>query len=114
LAMFMIGLTLYTGLSWIWITDSIGKFVLRFSVQCRIYLSSFLDYIEGRRARKGRETALKIEQEIIEQRDPPKIEPVISDIEPSVRSIKEKQENLFETTAEIALPPLNLLDDPAP
>ena len=114
LAMFMIGLTLYTGLSWIWITDSIGKFILSFSVQCRNYLSSFLDYIEGRRARKGRETALKIEQEIIEQRDPPKIEPVISDIEPSVRSIKEKQENLFEPTVETALPPLNLLDDPAP
>ena len=47
LAMFMIGLTLYTGLSWIWITDSIGKFILSFSVQCRNYLSSFLDYIEG-------------------------------------------------------------------
>ena len=31
LAMFMIGLTLYTGLSWFWVTDSTGKFVLDFS-----------------------------------------------------------------------------------
>jgi len=114
LAMFMIGLTLYTGLSWIWITDSTGKFILGLSTQFRNYVSSFLDYIEGRRARKGRETALKIDQEIVEQRDPLKIEPIISDIKPSVRSIKEKQENLFEPSPEIALPPLNLLDDPAP
>ena len=114
LAMFMIGLTLYTGLSWIWLSDSIGKFILGLSSQFRKYISSFKDYIEGRRARKGRETALKIDQVITEERSPLKIEPIISDIKPSVRSIKEKQENLFETPAEIALPPLNLLDEPAP
>ena len=114
LAMFMIGLTLYTGLSWIFVTDSTGKFVLGLTVKFRNYATSFKDYVEGRRARKGRETALKIDQEIIDKRDPLKIEPIISDIKPSVRSIKEKQENLFESPTEISLPPLNLLDDPAP
>ncbi len=114
LAMFMIGLTLYTGLSWLWVTDSIGKFILDLSNRSRNYLSSLKDYIEGRRVRKDRESALKIEQEIIGQRDPLKIEPIISDIKPSIRSVKEKQEHLFEPPTETILPPLNLLDEPGP
>jgi len=114
LAMFMIGLTLYTGLSWLWVTDSTGKFILDLSTRSRNYLSSLKDHIEGRRVRKDRESALKIEQEIIEQRDPLKIEPIISDIKPSIRSVKEKQEYLFEPPTETILPPLNLLDEPGP
>ena len=114
LTMFMIGLTLYTGLSWLWVTDSVGKFVLNFSTIFRNYLSSLKDHIEGRRARKDRDIALKNEKKIIEQSEPPKIEPIISDIQPSIRSVKEKQEYLFEPPTETVLPPLNLLDDPAP
>ena len=114
LAMFMIGLTLYTGLSWLWVTDSTGKFILDLSNRSRNYLSSLKDYIEGRRVRKDRESAFKIEQEIIGQRDPLKIEPIISDIKPSIRSVKEKQEHLFEPPTETILPPLNLLDEPGP
>ena len=114
LTMFMIGLTLYTGLSWLWVTDSVGKFVLNFSTIFRNYLSSLKDRIEGRRARKDRDIALKNEKKIIEQSEPPKIEPIISDIQPSIRSVKEKQEYLFEPPTETVLPPLNLLDDPAP
>ncbi len=110
----MIGLTLYTGLSWLWVTDSTGKFILDLSTRSRNYLSSLKDHIEGRRVRKDRESALKIEQEIIRQRDPLKIEPIISDIKPSIRSVKEKQEHLFEPPTETILPPLNLLDEPGP
>ena len=60
LAMFMIGLTLYTGLSWLWVTDSTGKFILDLSNRSRNYLSSLKDNIEVRRVRKDRESALKI------------------------------------------------------
>ncbi len=58
--------------------------------------------------------SLSKEQEIVEaQRMPPKIEPVIrQEIEPGIRAVKEKQENLFEPPAETALPPLSLLDEP--
>jgi S-DNA-T family DNA segregation ATPase FtsK/SpoIIIE len=113
LAMFMIGLTLYTELSWLWVIDSIGKFVLNATTEIRNNLSSLKDHIEGRRARRDRGTALKIEQKIVDQRDPLKIEPIISDLKPSIRSVKEKQKNLFEPATETALPPLNLLDEPA-
>ena len=90
LAMFMIGLTLYTGLSWLWVIDSIGKFVLNATAHFRNYLSSFKDHIEGRRARKIRGNVLKVEQQINDEREPPKIEPIISEIEPSIRSEMEK------------------------
>jgi S-DNA-T family DNA segregation ATPase FtsK/SpoIIIE len=112
LALFMIGLTLYTGLSWLLAVDSVGKFALNAITKFRNNLSSLNDFIEGRRARKDRGTVFKIEQDIVEQRDPVKIEPIISDLKPSIRSIMEKQENLFEPAIETALPPLNLLDKP--
>ena len=113
LALFMIGLTLYAGLSWLLVMDSIGKFALNIITKFRNSLSSLNDFIEGRRARKDRGTVFKIEQDIVEQRDPLKIEPIISDLKPSIRSIMEKQENLFEPAVETVLPPLNLLDEPA-
>ncbi len=114
LAMFMIGLTLYTGLSWLWVIDSIGKFVLNATAHFRNYLSSFKDHIEGRRARKIRGNVLKVDQQINDEREPPKIEPIISEIEPSIRSEMEKQENLFEPAIETVLPSLDLLDEPTP
>jgi len=113
LALCMIGLTLYTGLSWLLVMDSIGKFALNIITKFRNNLSSLNDFIEGRRARKDRGTVFKNEQDIVEQRDPLKIEPIISDLKPSIRSIMEKQENLFEPAVETVLPPLNLLDEPA-
>jgi len=112
LAMFMIGLTLYTGLSWLGLMDSTGKLTLNSIAGFRNKLSSFKDEAKGRRARKDREHLFKQEQEIVEQREPPVIKPIIPDVKPGIRAVKEKQENLFEPPAETVLPPLNLLDEP--
>ena len=114
LSMLIIGLTLYTGLSWLKLMDSIGRLTLTAIMSSRNKVSSFKDEAEGRRAKKDREHLLKQEQEIVEQRIPPKIQEVIPEIKPSIRAIKEKQENLFEPDAKTALPPLSLLDDPVP
>ncbi|MCZ6804274.1 MAG: DNA translocase FtsK 4TM domain-containing protein [Proteobacteria bacterium] len=114
LSMFIIGLTLYTGLSWLLLMDATGKLTLNFVSGLRSKLSSFKDDAEGRRARKDREHIFKQEQEIGEQRVPPKIATLIHDVKPGVRAVKEKQENLFEPPAETILPPLSLLDEPVP
>lgn len=114
LSMFIIGITLYTGLSWILVFDTTGKFTLNSIAGIRQKVASFKDEAEGRRAKKDREHIVKQEQEIVEQRIPPRIEPVIPEIEPGIRAVKEKQESLFEPDAETALPPLNLLDEPPP
>jgi DNA segregation ATPase FtsK/SpoIIIE, S-DNA-T family len=114
LSMLIIGLTLYTGLSWLALMDSIGKLTLNSVAIFRDKASSIKDDAEGRRAKKDREHLFKQEQEIVEHRAPPKIQPVIPEVKPSIRAIKEKQENLFEPDVETALPPLSLLDDPVP
>jgi S-DNA-T family DNA segregation ATPase FtsK/SpoIIIE len=114
LSMLLIGVTLYTGLSWLNVMDTTGQLTLNSIAKFRNRASSFKDEAEGRRAKKDREHLLKQEQEIVEQRVPPKIQEVIPEVKPSVREIKEKQESLFEPDAETALPTLSLLDDPVP
>ena len=114
LAMFLIGITLYTGLSWIWLMDSTGKFTLNSITRIRQKMTDLKDQAAGRRVRKDREHILKQEQEIEEQRIPPTIREVVPEVKPSIRAVKEKQESLFEPDIETALPPLSLLDDPAP
>ncbi len=114
LTMLMMGFSLYTGLSWLWVMDAMGRLTLRMVANCRSGLASFKDDTEGRRARKNREQRLKQEQEILEHRIPPEIGPTLTEIEPSLRAIREKQENLFEPPAETTLPPLSLLDAPPP
>ncbi|MFT5396276.1 MAG: S-DNA-T family DNA segregation ATPase FtsK/SpoIIIE [Gammaproteobacteria bacterium] len=114
LAMLMIGLTLYTGLSWVLLMDSTGRYTLNSIAALRTRFASFKDDAAGRRVKKDREHLFKQEQEIVEQRIPPKIEPVRHEIQPGIRAVKEKQENLFEPPAETALPPLSLLDEPPP
>ena len=114
LSMFLIGVTLYTGLSWLLLMDTTGRFTLNTIAKLRNKASSIKDEAEGRRARKDREHLLKQEQEIVEQRMPPKIQEVVPEVKPSVRAIKEKQESLFEPDLETTLPALSLLDDPIP
>ncbi len=114
LAMFMIGLTLYTGLSWLAVIDRTGQFTLGSIAGIRQSLLSFRDKSEGRRARKDRENVLKRDQEVEEQRIPPVIEPKIPEVKQGIRAVKEKQESLFEMPADSVLPPLDLLDEPAP
>ncbi len=114
LAMFLIGITLYTGLSWLWLIDSTGKLTLDSFATFRQKFVELKDAAQGRRARKDREIVLKQEQEIEVQRIPPKIQTVTPEVKPSIRAVKEKQESLFEPPADTVLPTLGLLDAPPP
>ncbi|MGB1800636.1 MAG: DNA translocase FtsK 4TM domain-containing protein, partial [Gammaproteobacteria bacterium] len=82
LSMFLIGVTLYTGLSWLYVIDKTGQFTLNTITKLRYKASSIKDEAEGRRARKDREHLLKQEQEIVEQRIPPKIQEVVPEVKP--------------------------------
>ena len=55
---------------------------------------------------------MKVEKKRKEGRPPPRIEPVVPTLEPSVRAEKERQVPLFDPPAAGELPPLGLLDDP--
>lgn len=114
LAMFMIGLTLYTGLSWLTVIDKTGAATLSTVAYIRNTLLSFQEKSLGRKARKDREHVFKREQQQGESRMPPLIEPKLPEVKPGIRAVKEKQENLFDMPANSVLPPLNLLDEPPP
>lgn len=114
LVMFIAGVTLYTGISWMKLMDATGYWTLRILAQLKIWHSVCRDWFDGRKVRKTRETVFKQAQETIELRTPPKIEPIISELEPGLRAEIEKQEVLFEPPAETKLPPLHLLDEPKP
>ena len=114
LALFIIGFTLYTGLSWLWLADNTGRLTLRSMAALRRCFSAWQDQAEGRRARKDRESRLRQEQEAEEKRSPPAISTAAPDIKPGIRAVREKQENLFEPPADSVLPPLGLLDEPPP
>ena len=114
LAMFLVGITLYSGLSWLWLMDMTGKISLRLAEITSATVARLQDEYEGRRARRERVTVVKQEQERVELRPPPRIEPVISSVKSGARIEKEKQEHLFAPPADSVLPPLHLLDAPPP
>lgn len=114
LAMFLAGITLYTGLSWLRLMDTVGRWTLWLVGYARDTYDDFRDRAEGARARQERELTVRQVKEKTSQRPPPRIEPIISHLEPGTRAEKERQEYLFEPPADVALPPLSLLDPPQP
>lgn len=114
LGFFLIGLTLYANISWLWIMDATGRIVLETSEKLLDTWYEFREKTAGKKLKKERETLIKEEIEKVESRPPPKIEPIISDIPKGERANRERQENLFITPADSFLPALNLLDGPQP
>jgi S-DNA-T family DNA segregation ATPase FtsK/SpoIIIE len=116
LALFLAGLTLFSGISWLAVADNIGRYtlVLINEVFDRYYL--IIDKFEGKRNRSQREQVFTVQQKKQGKRKPLKIEPVILKVEQSGRVEKEKQIPLFHTSSNSgkSIPPLSLLDDPKP
>ena len=116
LALFLAGLTLFTGLSWLAVVDNIGKYTLLSLDKLLDRYYMMRDRVEGNRNRSERDQVFQVQQRKLEKRKPLKIEPVVEHIEPSVRVEKEKQIPLFKPTGKgnSTIPPLALLDKPKP
>jgi len=114
LALFLSGLTLFTGLSWLALVDNLGKYTLLAIDKLidRYYL--IRDRVEGKRNRSEREQVFQVQRQKQEKRKPLKIEPVVEQIESSTRVEKEKQIPLFKSSSKggSTIPPLALLDQP--
>ncbi len=111
IALFFTGVSLFTGLSWVKLMDATGRVTLDLVGRVTDQWHRFQDYLAGRRARQEREAPAAVEKmERLKARMPPKIEPVITQIEPSLRAQKERQALLFESEGDGILPPLSLLD----
>jgi S-DNA-T family DNA segregation ATPase FtsK/SpoIIIE len=112
LAMFFTGVTLFSGLSWLWVIDQLGFYTLRGIDYGKVKTEVLVDYIQGQRARRERVAVVKEEVTKLEKREPVHIEPIVRDIPSGDRVEKEKQTILFKEPSNSSLPPLNLLDEP--
>ncbi|VAW57524.1 DNA translocase FtsK [hydrothermal vent metagenome] len=117
LSVFLAGITVFTGLSWIRLMDLIGEFLLKGfeSVQENIATNKArrLEQKEVEVIRDIREKRVKVNnQKQLERKQPIRIEPSINTIEVSERHSRESQISLFsEESSNTELPPLRLLDE---
>ncbi len=116
MALFLAGLTLFTGISWLALIDNTGKYTLVFieKIADRYYLTK--DNMEDKKVRIDRQEPFSTEIEKKELRRSVKIEPVVQQVEQSISVEKEKQMPLFQTsnTGQSGIPSMSLLDDPKP
>jgi S-DNA-T family DNA segregation ATPase FtsK/SpoIIIE len=114
LAMLLVGLTLFAGISWFQVMDATGRYTLILGAWVGQAVVGMRDWFAGRRAKAQREEVRKADS--VRQKTKPKrkIEPqiVTPESQPSSRAVKEKQQPLFKNLPAGALPPLELLDEP--
>jgi len=106
-----VGLSLFTGLSWLFIMEMIGtglEWLYAWTLQ---KWESWQDRKAGEIAAGKREAMVEEKRELlIEEHVPIRIEPPVVDIPKSPRVQKEKQEPLFRELPDTPLPPIKLLD----
>jgi S-DNA-T family DNA segregation ATPase FtsK/SpoIIIE len=112
LALFLTGVTLFTGISWLVVMDFIGRQTLLAGEQLYALAGQIPEQIAARRARNERKEVIETVQKKIAGRKPVRIEPVINKPQPSERKERERQVPLFDPPADSELPPLALLDEP--
>ncbi len=112
LALWLAGVSLFAGLSWIEVMDRIGRFTLNGLDWIKRKVSSERELKAGRELKESRKEVIREERRRVRNRPPPKIEPVVQKVERSERVEKERQVPLFERPAAKELPQLSLLDDP--
>jgi S-DNA-T family DNA segregation ATPase FtsK/SpoIIIE len=107
-------LSVFLGISWLAIMDRLGRFSLLAWEKGQEKIAELRDRAEGKKQLAARQDVFEKEKIRTAGRTPPKIEPSMAALEPSHRAEKERQVPLFEPPSEGELPPLSLLDDPAP
>jgi S-DNA-T family DNA segregation ATPase FtsK/SpoIIIE len=113
LTLFMVGFTLFSGISWLTVMDAIGGLVLNgFRRLLALFRLKKPAVPSARQLKKERSESLKKEKQRIKERKPPKIETEITKVVPSIRMEKEKQMTLIQPEPNSELPPLSLLDEP--
>ncbi len=121
LALFLVGVSVFTHISWFVVMERIGAAVLEGVLRLRSIPNKVHEKQAGQQAKEVREQEVEKERKKSRQRPKPKIEPKIGKIEISERALKETQGSLFEdlTTnygsysgeqGPIQPPPLSLLN----
>ncbi len=113
LVMGAIGVSLFTGLSWLRIAESIGTGLESAWAAVVQRMDERRDRRIGAEALEARDEKVEVARERFdpEAREPIRIEPPVMEIPKSRRVAKEKQRPLFEDLPDSPLPPLELLDE---
>jgi S-DNA-T family DNA segregation ATPase FtsK/SpoIIIE len=114
LALFFAGVTLFSGLSWLGLMDTVGMWTLRLVAWIGSRREVVENWTHGRKARKTRVAIRRADTEKRKTQPEPKIKKAARPAERSKRAAKEGQMPLFKTMPAGDLPPLGLLDDPPP
>jgi S-DNA-T family DNA segregation ATPase FtsK/SpoIIIE len=113
LALWLAGVSLFTGMSWLDAMDSIGGSVLNAIDRLRTVAFAIQERATVRRAQEQRQKEVRIQRKKEVRRKAPRIEPVLPTLQTGARVEKERQTQMFEATGAGKLPPLSILDDPA-
>lgn len=106
---FFIGITLSTGLSWLYLMDKMGYLSLRLIRSLKKYIDDSGERKASGDAKRKRENVFKKQSEKFLAKPKTRIEPILRDIKTSERVDQERQVGLF--TEEGSLPTLGLLDE---
>jgi S-DNA-T family DNA segregation ATPase FtsK/SpoIIIE len=111
IALAAVGLSLFTGVSWLTISEYVGFGLETVCVLARRAWERRQDRRLGELAREEREMVVEAEKKREQSHPPIHIEPPAPKIKKSERAQKEKQAPLFEELPDTPLPPLKLLDE---
>ena len=110
IALFMVGFSLFTGYSWIMMTEKLGAGLINSYEWAKYKWQDWQDRKAGKAVLQEREAFVEHERIRVADRAPVEIKAPQVEIEKSERVQKEKQAPLFETMPDSTLPPLHLLD----
>ena len=110
LLLFAVGFSLFTGWSWIMMTEKLGSGLMNFYLWATNKYHDWQDRKAGKVVVQKREEFVEAERKRTEDRAPIEIKAPIVEIAQSERVLKEKQSTLFTSDLDSTLPPLHLLD----
>jgi S-DNA-T family DNA segregation ATPase FtsK/SpoIIIE len=115
-AITLVGFTFFTGLSWVWVMQSLASLAVLMYQRLLTRWRQLPDWWRARRAQQTRGVARAAEQQRIARKSPPVISlpepPIAPDQNTQARLQAEKQLELLEPVLSHALPGLSLLDVP--
>jgi DNA segregation ATPase FtsK/SpoIIIE, S-DNA-T family len=112
LALIAAGFSLFSGLSWLRFTDSLGAGIENTYFWVRNTWQTWQDRRIGVQALSERSAVVEEEKKRVEEHQPIYIEQPVLEVQRSARMAAEKQVPLFADMPDSPLPPLHLLDQP--
>jgi S-DNA-T family DNA segregation ATPase FtsK/SpoIIIE len=105
-------ISIFSGLSWIRLSEKIGTGMEALYAALRVKLERKRDESAGEAAQVEREEKVEEMKRMIDSHPPIRIEPTVTEVPQSERVRKERQAQLFSDLPDSPLPPIALLDPP--